>query len=97
MNRPEDPQLNRAGCRCSAKSWDNAHADLSGHATEDTIIREHQRYGRAPLMPGELPMTALVERVHPGHTALLIVDVQNTFVHPDSLAVPSAMRRRSRS
>jgi len=48
-------------------------------------------------MTVELPMTALVERVHAGHRALLIVDVQNTFVHPDSLSVPSAMRRRSRS
>lgn len=30
-----------------------------------------------------------MERVHAGHSALLIVDVQNTFVHPDSLSVPS--------
>ncbi|MGH7267729.1 MAG: cysteine hydrolase family protein [Candidatus Rokuibacteriota bacterium] len=36
-------------------------------------------------MTVELPMKALVEQVQPGHTALLIVDVQNDFVHPDGL------------
>jgi ureidoacrylate peracid hydrolase len=37
-------------------------------------------------MTAELPMTTLAEQVRPGHTALLIVDVQNDFVHPEGLS-----------